>query len=242
MQTFRHVASREKSYAIFIDSSPIRWKFCSLKFWSAFLINLEKQLVVNTDFMKKKRIKLWYFESLNGLWWIKYLGLVAVWSFFRNKGHCNFLLTSAIFQKEVLNKKTCVFSISFEEVTCKVSDMSLQGKKRHGIFINSSPIGWKVLSVKFWSVFLTCAKECFMANIVFAKAYMTSFLPMAFINSPCDMLSWPCLVPLLLISFRIFIANKIFQFLFTKRALLGTTILLISMLSLKVGLLCWWNF
>ena len=50
---FRHVASRGKSYAIFIDSSPIRWKFCSLKFWSAFLINLEKQLVVNTDFMKK---------------------------------------------------------------------------------------------------------------------------------------------------------------------------------------------
>ena len=176
---FRHVASRGKSYAIFIDSSPIRWKFCSLKFWSAFLINLEKQLVVNTDFMKKKRIKLWYFESLNGIWWIKYLGLVVVWSVFRNKGHCNFLLTSALFQKEVLNKNRCVFSISFEEVTCKVSNMSLQGKKRHAIFINSSPIGWKVLSVKFCSVFLTCARECFMENIVFAKAYMTSFLPRA---------------------------------------------------------------
>ena len=30
--------------------------------------------------------------------------------------------------------------ISFEEVTCKVSHMQLQGKKSYGIFTDSSPI------------------------------------------------------------------------------------------------------
>ena len=33
MQSFTHVASREKSCGIFLNSSPIGWKFWAAKFW-----------------------------------------------------------------------------------------------------------------------------------------------------------------------------------------------------------------
>ena len=41
--------------------------------------------------------------------------------------------------------------------------------------------------------------------------------------------------------FSIIIGNKIFKIFLTKGALLDTTILLISMLFIKIRLLCWWN-
>ena len=51
--------------------------------------------------------------------------LSSYMKFFRRKIliFYNFLLTSAFFQKHFSHKVTWMTSISFEEVTCKVSDM-----------------------------------------------------------------------------------------------------------------------
>ena len=131
------------------------WSFSrnnwSVKFWSAFLMDLEKPLVANINFLKfwkrtYQTMILWKFKvflmhkvpllsSCMGRYWQKNV-------IFRN-----ILLTLAFFWKTISHNGTQVTSISFEEVTCKV--------KSHGIFIDSSPIRWKFWSIKFWSAFWT---------------------------------------------------------------------------------------
>ena len=64
--------------------------------------------------------------------------------------------------------------------------VQLQGKKDYGIFVDSSPIRQKFWSVKFWFIFLACARKFFMENIVSQKVYMIPFLPRVVINFPHD--------------------------------------------------------
>ena len=121
-----------------------------------------------------------------------------------------FLLIFAEFSTFSKKKKNChkvtwMTSISFEEVTCKVSDMQLQGKRSYGILANSSHIGRKSQSVNFWPVLLTCARKFFMANSVFPKVYMIPFLPRMVINSPYNMHGSPPLVALLQILLDLFL-------------------------------------
>ena len=147
MQSFKHVASTQKKLWQFYWFQSYQEEILICKVLVGILNGFRKGIGGKHWFSEREHIKLWYFENLKDFWCIKYLCSVVVWRVsFTNFQKSYFLLIFAefsTFSKKNCHKVTWMTSISFEEVTCKVSDMQLQGKKSYGILANSSHIGRK---------------------------------------------------------------------------------------------------
>ena len=115
-QACSFMAIKVMTFSLILFFSRSNW---SVKFWFAFLMNLEKRLLANIDFLK---------ENISNYDTLKIWGIFDAWSTFarnymkryqqKSSFLCNFLLTSALFRKVFSHKMTWM-AIKFSQMICR---------------------------------------------------------------------------------------------------------------------------